>query len=58
MAVLRDYAFLEMSSDIFAWWYEGSNEEKIVEMENEDSACLWRWKYFKILGMLIYNKSP
>lgn len=53
MAVLRDYAFLEMSWNIFAWWYEGSNEKKILEVQQECSVYLWSRKYFKILGKLI-----
>lgn len=58
MAMLSDYAFLEMVFEIFLHDdVKAGSEEEILETEYEDSVYIWSRKYFQIWGLLIFNKS-
>lgn len=58
MAMLSDYAFLEIVFEIFLHDdVKAGSEEEILETEYEDYVYIWSRKYFQIWGSLIFNKS-
>lgn len=58
MAMLSDYAFLEIVFEIFLHDdVKAGSEEEILETEYEDYVYIWSRKYFQIWGLLIFNKS-